>query len=137
MWIGNATIITGANATFNLKDKEFSCSNLLYSTRIGGIDNIYILNGKYSRLTGKSVIPYTTIGSNSTGVLKFFSVENDGTQTEIAKYDLKQTEDPIDIDVNLKGVVNLRIYAYCLDSYSAGQTKWNNPALYDITLFSE
>ena len=99
---------TGENAKFNLKDKVITCSNMLSGHN--GDYNTYILNGKYDRLVGKAVMPYTSVGSNGTNYIAFYSVENDGTENEIIRYDMKQTEDPVDIDVNLRGVENLRIY---------------------------
>lgn len=115
---------TGENAKFNLKDKEIQCSNLIWG-RSWNTDplssNTYILNGQYSRLVGKSVFPYESVGSDRTGKIIFYSVENDGTETEIVSYELKQTQNPIDVDVNLRGVVNLRI-------------KWTDSiALYDAS----
>lgn len=88
--------------------------------------NLYVLNNNYSRFIGKVVYPYTAVGSQKEGNIIFYSVENDGTKTEIANYDLKQTEDPIDIDVNLKGVVNLEI-----------KITENNLALYDASFLAE
>lgn len=101
---GGYTLV-GENAQFNLKDVVISPTNRLYTD-----SSMYILNGKYSRLVGKAVYPYTRVGSDATGYIAFYSVENDGTENEIVRYDLKQTEDPVDVDVNLRGVENLKIY---------------------------
>ena len=98
-------VIVGERAKFNLKDVVISPQN-----RLLGSDSMYILNSKYSRLVGKAVYPYTRVGSDDTGYIAFYSVENDGTENEIVRYDLKQTEDPVDVDVNLRGVENLKIY---------------------------
>lgn len=120
------SVRTGDNATFNLKNKVIQCNNLL-----SGVSNYntYILDGKYSKIVGKAVMPYTTIGSSKKGNLIFYSVANDGSETEIAKYDLKQTQDPIDIDVNLLGVVNLKI-VFPDEGYALG----NVPiAFYDVS----
>lgn len=121
---------TGEYATFHLKDKVIQCNNLFLTT---SNYNRYILNGKYSRLVGKAVFPYTSIGSNHEGYIAFYSIKNDGTKDEIIKYDLKQTEDPIDVDVNLNGVENLEIHF---------DGDWNDyykypVALYDVSFLAE
>lgn len=126
-------IRTGEKAKFNLKDKEIKCSNMLY-----GENALVILNGEYSKLVGKAVSPYTSVGSHATNELAFYSVENDGTETEIASYELTQTEDPIDININLKGVQNLRIkfghVAMTVGSNPHGYTANEDVALYDVSL---
>lgn len=119
------SVNTGEYAKFHLKDKVITCSNLL----LDDVNyNTYILNGQYSRLVGKAVMPYTRVGSDDTGFIAFYSVENDGTENEIMRYDLKQTEDPVDVDVNLRGVENLKISLW-------GQGD-SNVALYDVSFLS-
>lgn len=98
---------TGTDAVFNLKDKEIQCDNLLQGSN--SAQNIYILDGKYARLVGKVVMPYSSVGSQRENTLTFYSVEDDGTEHEIVTYELKQTEAPIDVNVNLLGVENLKI----------------------------
>lgn len=103
---------TGKDAYFQLKDETIQCSNLLLNSADGyywQYYNIYVLNGNYSRLVGKAVMPYTSVGSSKENELIFYSVENDGTENEIKRYELKQTQDPVDVDVNLTGVTNLKI----------------------------
>lgn len=119
----SAKILTGTKAVFNLKDKEIQCSNLLEDS---GVNNIYILDGQYSKLVGKAVIPYTHVGSTEENYITFYSVGNDGTETEIISYDLKQTQDPIDIEVNLRGIENLKIRWGGRSPYGV--------ALYDVSL---
>ena len=125
-----ADVRTGDKATFKLKDKEIQCSNLLKGGGVTRNDvyNIYILDNKYSKLVGNAVMPYEKVGSSATGSLIFYSVTNDGKEKEIAKYEFKQTENPIDIDVNLLGVVNLKI------AWSAYNTE--PIALYDVSFIS-
>ncbi len=105
-------ILQGKDASFTLKNKEVICENLLNSNLYQKPEAIYMLDGNYSRLVGKFVVPYTEVGSNATGKIEFYSVENDGTSHEIAKYERKAAQDPIDIDINLRGVTNLRINCY-------------------------
>lgn len=69
----------------------------------------YVLDGKFSRFTGKMVMPYKTVGSAGEASVTFYSVENDGTENKIKSYDLKQTQEPVNVDVNLVGVTNLTI----------------------------
>lgn len=116
-------ILTGEKAKFNLKDQEVRCDNLMMSSYD---HNLYILDGKYTRLVGKAVMPYTHIGQTEEGVLAFYSVENDGTEHEIVTYELKQTEEPVDVEVNLRGVENLKI-------------RWvdDTIALYNVDLLSK
>lgn len=99
-------IKTGTDAYFQLKDETIQCSNLL---RGWNDSNIYVLNCNYSRLVGKTVMPYTTVGSSKENELIFYSVENDGTENEIKRYELKQAQEPVDVDVDLTGVTNLKI----------------------------
>ena len=104
------SIDTGTDARFRLKDEIIQCSNLLG----GGFQydsdyNIYVLNCNYSRLVGKAVMPYIEVGSSDECDLIFYSVENDGTEHEIKRYELKQTQAPVDVDVDLTGVTNLKI----------------------------
>lgn len=99
-------IQTGENAKFNLKDQVIRCDNLLLND---DEYNLYILDSKYTRLVGKAVMPYTHIGQTLESTLTFYSVENDGTEHEIVTYKLKQTEEPIDVEVNLRGVENLKV----------------------------
>lgn len=115
---GYSDIRTGEDAKFNMKDKVIKCNNLLDSYAL------IILNGQYSKLVGKAVYPYTYVGSDDTGSIIFYSVEDDGTETEIISYELKQTEDPIDVNVNLKGVQNLKI-------------RGDSPVLYDVSLLGK
>ncbi len=101
-----AYILTGEHAKFNLKDQVTRCDNLLLDD---DDYNLYILDSKYTRLVGKAVMPYTHIGQTLESTLTFYSVENDGTEHEIVTYKLKQTEEPIDVEVNLRGVENLKV----------------------------
>lgn len=98
---------TGTGANFQLKDETIQCSNLLKGHN--SLNNIYVLNCNYSRLVGKAVMPYTSVGSSSENELIFYSVENDGTENEIKRYELKQAQEPVDVDVDLTGVTNLKI----------------------------
>ena len=115
---------TGTSAYFQLKDETIQCSNLLKGA--DGNYNIYVLNGNYSKLVGKAVMPYTSVGSSDESVLIFYSVENDGTENEIKRYELKQAQEPVDVDVNLTGVTNLKI------KFGSGWSAYI--ALYDVNL---
>lgn len=109
------------NFTFKLKNKEIKCDDGLYLdtgrlTHWYGSDYrthsvIYVLEGKYSAFTAKVVMPYDNVGADKTGILTFYSVENDGTENKIQSYDLKQTDDPIEFNINLTGITNLKIEA--------------------------
>ena len=102
---GSWNVKTGKDANYTLKDKTYQCENI-----VTYFDNtIFMLNGEYTQLVGSLVYPYTTVGSNDTGKITFYSVENDGTETEIDSIELMQTEDPINFKINLKGVENLKI----------------------------
>lgn len=111
---GHNTIYTGKDATFKLKDKVVQCENLLHprGTQVlksHRAQTMYVLNNNYTKLVGKAVIPYETVGSSDEGTLIFYSVENDGTETEIKRIELKQTQEPVDVNINLTGVKNLKI----------------------------
>lgn len=93
---------------FYLKNEEIDitngCIRLSRSAKI-----TYVLDGKFSRFTGKMVMPYKAVGSDGEASVTFYSVENDGTENRIKSFDLKQTQEPVNVDVNLVGVTNLRI----------------------------
>lgn len=100
------------NTTFDLKDAVIKCDNLMYaSSRSYGYsgDITYVLNSKYSELIGRVVYPYKEVGSSDEGSITFYSVDNSGEKTEIKTYKFKQTQDPIDVKINLKGIENLMI----------------------------
>ncbi len=119
------------NTSFKLKDKDMRCDNLLLSDYR---NNIYILDGKYTRLVAKAVMPYTKIGSDRANDIVFYSVEDDGSKNELARYELEQTKEPIDIEVNLRGVTNMEI-----DWYVDGVTgkSYDDIALYNINLLAQ
>lgn len=93
--------------SFYLKNEEIKITDgciHLWGDRI-----TYVLDGKFSKFTGKMVVPYKTVGEEGESTITFYSVENDGTANEIKSYSLKKTEEPINVDVNLVGVTNLMI----------------------------
>lgn len=105
--------INGSNfytkkTSFYLKNEKIDITNgcimLHRSAKI-----MYVLDGKFSRFTGKMVMPYKAVGSDGEASVTFYSVENDGTENRIKSFDLKQTQEPVNVDVNLVGVTNLRI----------------------------
>lgn len=112
-----------SNHSFTLKNKDTLCDNFMSPYRSTGYI-LYMLDGNYSELKGKAVYPYKEVGSSHEGSISFYSVENSGEEHEIATYKFKQTEDPIDISVNLEGVQNLKIV---LNGYSSN----NTAAFYD------
>jgi len=124
-----AYIQTGTKATFKLKDKTIQCSNLLYGYNAY---NTYVLDNNYSKLVAKAVMPYESIGSDLQNELIFYSVADDGTEYELAYYEFEQTEQPIDIEVDLRGVTNLKIKWY--DEEASRDTYIEEIALYDINL---
>lgn len=94
---------------YNLKDKTYTCEEAIVHYR-GEFE--YMLNGHYSRLTATAVMPYESVGSNEEGYIEFYSC-GDGEDWElIDRYDLQQTKGEVDIDVNLRGADNLRIFFY-------------------------
>ena len=97
--------------TFTLKNDKYEVNNVLLGKEGTGYIT-YALEGNYTRFTGKAICPYTKVGSNGHTTLRFYSVTNNGEETLIKEYELKQGEDAIDVDVNLTGVVNLRISFY-------------------------
>ena len=125
--INNRTHSYISKYSFNLKNKVVSCNSGAICIGsfgkngngwLGGEDITYVLDGKFSRFTGKMVLPYEEVGSKGEQSVSFYSVENDGTENEIKSYKLKRTEDPIDVDVNLKGVTNLKIKATYSSDYN-------------------
>lgn len=95
-------------SSFYLKNKEIEITNGRIELKPYG-QMTYVLDGKFSRFTGKMVMPYKTVGAEGYATITFYSVENDGTENEIKSYNLKKCEEPINVDVNLVGVTNLKI----------------------------
>ena len=126
-------IVTGERAEFKLKDEVKRCDNLL---REDDNYNLYVLNGKYQRLSARAVMPYTVIGQSDENELLFFSVENDGTENLIKKYKFKQTEEPQEININLKGVENLKI-KWRDDECTESHGHSSDIALYNINLIGK
>lgn len=96
--------------SFYLKNQEISITDGAIK-QSGTWKTTYVLDNKFSSFRGKMVMPYTTVGSEGEATVVFYSVENDGTANEIETYRLKKTEDPIEFEVDLRGVTNLRITA--------------------------
>lgn len=97
--------------TFSLKNDKYEVNNVLLGKEGHGYTT-YVLDGKYTQFIGKAICPYTKIGSGGSTTLSFYSVTNNGDETLIKEYKLKQGEEVTDVDVNLTGVVNLRIRFY-------------------------
>lgn len=114
--INDGKVYYKTDYSFNLKNKEIKCNSML---QLYWDDSItYVLDGKFSRFTGKMVIPYETVGEKGNATITFYSVENDGTENKIKSYDLKKCDEPINVDVNLVGVTNLKISNGKDSSYS-------------------
>lgn len=96
--------------SFYLKNQEISITDGAIK-QSSTWKTTYVLDNKFSSFRGKMVMPYTTVGSEGEATVVFYSVENDGTANEIETYRLKKTEDPIEFEVDLRGVTNLRITA--------------------------
>lgn len=94
--------------TFTLKTDEYSYNNHLRAEGMGYV--IYALDGQFSKLDAKAVIPYTAVGSNGSGYIEFYGVSDSGAdEVLLERIDLKQTEDIKDISINLAGEENLKI----------------------------
>lgn len=95
---------TGKDAQFNVLDKTITPFN-----SIKGNSPTYILDSKYSKLNGKYVIPYTSVGSPYEGPLVIYNVDQYGEKTELARYTAKAGDAPIDVSVNISGCNIIRI----------------------------
>lgn len=104
------SLATGEDAEFRLKDKIIQPQNSIKFFQSYS-DITYILDNQYVGLTGKIVMPYQTIGSNKQNELLFYSVADNGDKYLIKEYRVQQTEEPIDISIDLRGVTNLQIEA--------------------------
>ncbi len=120
----DSAVRVGADAKFNLLDKEFAPFNKM----LPNYDFVYILDSNYSALHAKMVVPYTTLGSTEEGGVTFYNVDKKGVETLI--YETKATagDDPIDVKVDLRGVNILKIKTRnSLNNYGYA-------ILYDVTL---
>lgn len=127
---GSVEIVTGEYAKFKLKNKEIQCLNMAKSRR--GNFGIYVLDGKYSKLIGNAIMPYTVVGSDGAGVLSFYRVPDIGEPELIERYELKQGEEPKEIEVDLTGVINLKIEFNDYDEYKNS----DDVVLYDAALLA-
>ena len=105
----NSGIYFPTDKTFKLKNQVVECDNLMRSKSKFSGYIIYMLDGQYSELTGKVVYPYERVGSSSEGYITFYNVDNSGNEKEIETYNFKQTDEPLDVKINLSGVENLKI----------------------------
>ena len=95
--------------TFMLKTDQYSYNNVISTPDHGG-EIIYALDGQFSKLEAKAIMPYTTVGSSKTGYIEFYGVSDSGAdEVLLERIDLKQTDDIKDVSVNLAGEENLKI----------------------------
>lgn len=115
---------TGKDAQFNLLDKTITPFNSINknTTYKFPTSSTYILDAKYSKLNGKFVIPYTSIGSTAEGKLVIYNVDQYGERTELATYEAKAGDAPVDVSVNISGCNIIKIEVGC------------SRCFYDVTL---
>ena len=135
-------IKTGNEAVFQLKDDSILCDNLLlldYHTdgTVKPKSNLYKLNGDYTTLLAQAVMPWTVVGSDGKNVVIFNSVADDGSKEELARFELKQTEDPFEIEIDLTGVINLEIQWNDLTDKGDLKYSTDSIALYNLYLLAE
>lgn len=100
---------TYSAGTFKLKTDEYSYNNCIRSYSGSG-EIIYALDGQFSKLEAKAVMPYVEVGSSKAGYIEFYGISDSGADEELLeRIDLKQTEDIKDISINLAGEENLKI----------------------------
>ena len=106
MYGSDSGFVVGEDAAFNILDKKIQPFN-----RFNSNDYFtYMLNSKYSALQGEFVVPYTYLGSNDTGAVRFYSVDQKGNETLIEEYSLEAGDEAIKVNVDLAGVNILKIY---------------------------
>lgn len=120
----NYYIRTGADAKYKMKNQEITAENILAVKSYV----LYSLDHKYSKFTCEAVLPYEQVGSTGTGTLTFYNVANDGTKSIIDEpIELKQTEEPKKITIDISDVTNLEInysgysYANLTNSFFLGK----------------
>lgn len=115
----------GKNAQFGILDKTMTPFNRIDSTNYynSGSISTYILDAKYSKLNGKYVISYTSIGSHAENSLIIYNIDQYGEKTELARYTAKAGDTPIDVSVNISGCNIISI-----------EPGANNGTFYDVTL---
>jgi len=64
----------------------------------------YILDSKYSKLKGFFAVEYYEVGSRREGSIQFYNVSSKGEKTLIREYEAEAGDDPIAVDVDLRGV---------------------------------
>lgn len=116
--------------SFYLKNEQIKITNGCIDYCRGN-SITYVLDGKFAKFTGKMVMPYRTVGEEGNAIITFYSVENDGTANKIKSYNLKKTDDPINVDVNLTGVTNLTI------KYEQEGSTSDEVVIYDASFLGE
>ncbi|MUT67396.1 hypothetical protein GOM71_15815 [Paenibacillus sp. NEAU-GSW1] len=96
----DVNVRTGEEAAFQLLDKTITPFNRLDSYS----SFTYMLHSNYSQINGQFVIPYTSLGDDSTGKVYFYSVDKKGNQTLIQEYSAEAGDDPVSLTVDLRGV---------------------------------
>ena len=130
-------VFTGKDAQFNLLDETVSPFNALkfkWTSSSGSASNVrssvvYKLNSSYSQIHGYFVEPYTSLGSDRTACIQFYSVDQYGEKTLIETYNTKAADAPLEITVPLRGVNILRIEMAETENSASG-----TGCFYDITL---
>jgi len=109
LYLQDLTWFTGSNWKTILSDKDNlgnERTNVIYNDSIieGAINNIYKTNGKYTKMAGTLFMPFNR--RNETTVTSFI-VYGDGKQLYAAE--MKGGIEPIDFNIDLRGVLELRI----------------------------
>lgn len=135
----SSIVVTGSEAKFNILDKTVTPFNLVK----GGMDQIFILQSNYSSLDGQFIVPYSTLGTGNIGVVRFFSVDKKGNESEIASFKTEAGNDAVQVHADLRGVEILKVQTYSEERYESpaflGErgTRWKDSrdgVLYNVVL---
>jgi hypothetical protein len=142
----SSRFITGSDAKFVTLDEEISPFNRLVTAT--GKNNVfpsgnvvYKLDSNYSCIHGSFVAYGFELGTTGTHKLNFYNVDQYGTETLIKGYEVNNGDQPIDVDINLRGCNFVKIEMN--GDYTQGRSepfqtpsvyKKGSPAFYDVTL---
>jgi hypothetical protein len=131
--------ITGSDAKFTVLGDEFTPFNrLVVSSGNSNAPDGYVtykLDSNYSNLHGSFIGYGFDLGLKGTHKLKFYNIDQYGTETLIQSYEVNNGDKPIDVDVNLRGVNFLKIEM--IGDYEYGRSsiyRYGSPAFYNVTL---
>jgi hypothetical protein len=120
-------ILIEDRATFKILDQNITAFNRMTNRNGEGIT--YMLKSNYSQINGQLVVPYTNLGNKDAGGVSFYNVDRKGNETLIKEIHTVAGDDPVKVNVDVRGVEILKIY-----NYNKVQGNAASGTFYNVTL---